>query len=1086
MTHTRWPLMGVVVVLILAVTICGFQVGANGLAPSNPGPDLTAHITLNPAVPGVGQTVEIKVVTVNQGDSAASSFEVYLYVDPPGIPDLNTPDTSLTGFFGLAPGGQFSWEYNYDGFSTISCNHVVYAWVDRDDAVDEDDETNNIVSIPVCVGVTPTPTSTPTASPSPSPTATPTTAPCQLDAYEPNASCGAAKSILADGVHQMHTLCPVGDDDWVKFTATGGITYTIATSNVGPDGDTVLRLYNQCNEPPAGSSDPTFGNGAQMVFQAPSTGEYFLRVRHHDADYGPAASYELSITAATTCQGDNFEQDNECSAARDVTVGSAAQRRQFCAPNDQDWMKFTAVSGATYNLTATKVGAEANPALKLYDQCGLNVTLDEGQQIEWTAPASKTYYVAAQNVNPAISGPTTAYDFTVAMTGCAPDDFEGDDAPPNATDSLPTGAEQTHDFCPLGDQDWVKFPAVSGQLYVIETYDLEEDADTKICLLAANGTTQLACDDDGGGGLASRLRWTAPSSGDFYVRVENRNPNYSGPTTAYQLAINQGETLDEWEDDGSAAQAKSIDTNGALQRRNFTPNGDQDWVKFAAVAGQPYVMRSECAGGDCDTIMHLVDKDGSTELASNDDYGSGSGSQITYIFPTAGTYYLRVHHYRSNRSGNGTRYNLTVTRNGQTPTPTPTATPIQNPGADSTPPASGIHTLIVTNRERLVALYGETDAAKIMDHLALLADSPLVKGFVIQAENDSAALAAFTAWNNSPRDTALANNVTSAVRNLILSYLGNNPDVEYIVIVGNDRVVPFRRFLDRTRYSENRYQAFVTGNTTIWAACRDNMGLTDDYYADVTPSLVEGREIYVPDFGIGRMPEGPDEIAAFVNTFLAGGEITLNRAVITGYDFVTDAGQAMSSTLASDLGPGGAIDGELMGDWWQATAQRDKQLNTTPRYDVQVINGHASHHLHGAPFGGGVNDTDVRNFGVSDLTRALVYTVGCHSGLNDVGGLPAGLDLAQAYFARGANYVANTGYGWGSNNGLGWTERVMTNYTQALTKGASVTIGKALRDAKQRYFTETSAFSAYDEKALMQVTLYGLPQYRLISGGVLS
>ncbi|MCO6452273.1 MAG: hypothetical protein J5I90_15950, partial [Caldilineales bacterium] len=41
-------------------------------------------------------------------------------------------------------------------------------------------------------------------------------------------------------------------------------------------------------------------------------------------------------------------------------------------------------------------------------------------------------------------------------------------------------------------------------------------------------------------------------------------------------------------------------------------------------------------------------------------------------------------------------------------------------------------------------------------------------------------------------------------------------------------------------------------------------------------------------------------------------------------------------------------------------------------------------------------------------------------------------------------------------------------------------------DAKQRYFTETSAFSAYDEKALMQVTLYGLPQYRLISGGVLS
>ena len=39
--------------------------------------------------------------------------------------------------------------------------------------------------------------------------------------------------------------------------------------------------------------------------------------------------------------------------------------------------------------------------------------------------------------------------------------------------------------------------------------------------------------------------------------------------------------------------------------------------------------------------------------------------------------------------------------------------------------------------------------------------------------------------------------------------------------------------------------------------------------------------------------------------------------------------------------------------------------------------------------------------------------------------------------------------------------------------------------AKQRYWNESVAFDAYDEKALMESTLYGLPHFQLISGGLL-
>lgn len=1066
-----------------------------GAASSSPGADLIIQsITVVPAYPNPGQPANIEVRIANVGNADAVPVDdliiTFLYVDPLGEPDLNTRDTSFTGLFQLNAGASYLWIYRNYVFTTPGCSHTIWAWVDRDQRVIEDNENNNKLSVPVCVGTTPTPTFTPTQSATPTPTQTPTPTPtltpgpCQPDSYEPDGSCTLARSITTDGVHQMHSLCPVGDEDWVKFTAQANITYTLATANVGSDGDTVLMLYNQCQQPPLAVSDPSFGNGVELLWEAPSTGEYYLKIKHHSATHGPDAGYELFIRPSTTCQGDSFEVDDSCATARDLTVGASAQRRQFCKPSDQDWAKFTTVSGAAYTISATSVGADAHPTVLLYNQCAFGAPLAQGQQVQWTAPTSAVYYVKIQNQNPNVFGTTTQYNLGVAMTLCGPDSFEPDESYSAAKPIVPGGSVQAHDFCPAGDQDWVKFQATQGQLYVIETYDLGADADTVMCLFGTDGTAQIACDDDSGGGVASRLRWTAPSAGTYYLRLRNTDDTVSGPTASYHLAISLGDPLDSFEADNAVATAKTITTDGTPQQHNFTPAGDQDWVKFDVVAAEPYVVQTLNLIGDCDTILHLIDKDGTTELASNDDYG-GERSLITYIFPSAGIYYARVHHYRSNRSGRGTQYDLAVSRGSQPPTPSPTPTSLPTPGPTSTPSASGIRTLIVTNRERLEALYGTTATNDVMDHLSLLASDARVRGVILQAQADASAAIAYTLWNASPISTTLANSAAGAVRNMILSALNTNPGVEYIVLVGNDRVVPFRRSPDRTRYSEGNYQAFVSGNTTIWAACSDRMTLTDDFYADQEPNIVNAQEVYVPDYAIGRLPEGAEQIVAFIDNYLAQSQITMQRVLVTGYDFVVDAAQTVSSTIATDLGPGGVIEGSLMGDWWGASSLGNLQLNTSPSFGMQFIHGHANHHLQGAPLGGGVSDAQILSSQTAELNRALIVTLGCHSGLNDVGGLPAGLDLAQAFFARGANYIANTGYGWGSNAGLGWSERLVRNYVLALTQGSSVNIGKAVMAAKQRYYNESVGFDAYDEKALMESTLYGLPHYQLTSGGLL-
>jgi hypothetical protein len=104
-----------------------------------------------------------------------------------------------------------------------------------------------------------------------------------------------------------------------------------------------------------------------------------------------------------------------------------------------------------------------------------------------------------------------------------------------------SGLEKHHTFYPVGDVDYIAFSAVSGRTYAIETLNLTNGADTVLDLLATDGTTVLATNDDTlGFTLASRIQWKAPSSGTYFVRCSR----YTGPTNlahygSYDLRISE-------------------------------------------------------------------------------------------------------------------------------------------------------------------------------------------------------------------------------------------------------------------------------------------------------------------------------------------------------------------------------------------------------------------------------------------------------------------------------------------------------------------------------------------------------------------
>ena len=91
---------------------------------------------------------------------------------------------------------------------------------------------------------------------------------------------------------------------------------------------------------------------------------------------------------------------------------------------------------------------------------------------------------------------------------------------------------QFHRHC---DEDWVRTALETGSTYRIETLDLGGGADTAISVHRFCGP-ELASDDDGGPGLASRLEWTATESGIHNVRVWRPDGVY-GPGQVYSIRV---------------------------------------------------------------------------------------------------------------------------------------------------------------------------------------------------------------------------------------------------------------------------------------------------------------------------------------------------------------------------------------------------------------------------------------------------------------------------------------------------------------------------------------------------------------------
>ena len=351
-------------------------------------------------------------------------------------------------------------------------------------------------------------------------------------------------------------------------------------------------------------------------------------------------------------------------------------------------------------------------------------------------------------------------------------------------------------------------------------------------------------------------------------------------------------------------------------------------------------------------------------------------------------------------------------------------------------------------------------------------------GALVRLEDDPAVALAYTEWNRQPCSTSRANAVVRAITDVVRSIRTVRPSVRHVVLLGNDTALPFARLDDLTTIAnEADYASTFARSDDLYGPLFEHRVLSDDPYATTDPIPYLQRQLFVPQLAVGRLVETAAQITGTLTRFLDfGGDLDPASARTSGYDFLQDGANGVAAAFAGIVGAQQpATTPPLIGNQWtQSTLAGALGTNT----GLFGMNGHADHHRLQPAAGSQL-------FSAADLpaslVRSVVFSMGCHSGLSasdaSVAG-PIATDWAQTYAGKGAAaYAGNLGFGYGDTLTVAYSEALNVRLAQGLRDG--LPIGEALVEAKQGYLANLGLVGVYDEKAMAELALYGLPMWSL-------
>ena len=396
---------------------------------------------------------------------------------------------------------------------------------------------------------------------------------CPPDDYEPNDSFEEAYAISVGEQHSAY-ICPSGDDDWFRFSASAGQQITVALYGLYGDlpADYDLYLLDPW-EALVAESTASGTTAEQIVHSAEQEGEYRVQVIGYLGAWSGMNAYRLMVTLSgeptveptvpPDCPSDGYEPNDSFEEAHAISPG-VENTAYICPSGDEDWFSFYASPGQelTVDLHGLYGDLPGDYDLYLHDPWETPVAEsarggNAAEEIIHTAEQEGEYRVkvigymgAYSSANPYRLMVTLSAEPTVAPTStatrtptrtptltpeCPVDSYESNDNFEEAR-AVSVGVEHTAYICPSGDEDWFKFYATPGQEITVDLYGLYGDLPADYDLYLHDPWQTPVAESAAGGNAAEQIMHTAGQQGEYRVRVIGYMGASSG-TNPYRLMV---------------------------------------------------------------------------------------------------------------------------------------------------------------------------------------------------------------------------------------------------------------------------------------------------------------------------------------------------------------------------------------------------------------------------------------------------------------------------------------------------------------------------------------------------------------------
>ncbi len=441
------------------------------------------------------------------------------------------------------------------------------------------------------------------------------------------------------------------DQDWFKVTLDANQTISIdlegiATNQGSLSDPSLLGIYNSNSSLITDTIDDNSGSGSnsQLIFTADTKDDFFIATGSQTAELG---SYTLTIQEITDDYSHDIKTQGTLSVGSPIT-GTLEET------GDQDWFKVTLDANQTVQIdlegTETGKGTLIDPLLSgLYNNAGIlidNTSDDDGgtganSRLIFSTIDAGDYFIAAK----AYGDEMGSYQLTTTLIT---DDFSSSI---NSTGVFSNNtAAGNIEYA--GDTDWFKISLTAGQEISINL-DADGSIDTFLRgIYTSNGTLMNnTTNDDSGEGTNSQLIFKANTTEDYFIAAGA----YGDDVGSYQLNT----ALITNDDFSNSINTTAVfSDNSAAGEINYA--GDTDWFKVQLTVGEQLLINLESTTAD--TFLHgIYDSNGTIiQDTSDDDSGENTNSQLLFVAPSTGEYFIAAGAYGSEVG------NYTVTINSQT------------------------------------------------------------------------------------------------------------------------------------------------------------------------------------------------------------------------------------------------------------------------------------------------------------------------------------------------------------------------------------------------------------------------------------